>query len=65
MDNKQFWYIPGDTVTVVNGEQELMKSVGLGIQLPLLWHVTLRTTSSVVLMLGISFSQINTKTKPS
>ena len=54
------WTIPGGTV--VNDEQDLMNSAGSGIQLPLLWHVTLRICSSVVL---ISFSQVNIKTEAS
>ena len=53
--------IPGGTV--VDDEQDLMKSAGSGIQLPLLWHVTWKICSSVVFMLNISFSQINIKTE--
>ena len=47
-----------DGTVVVNDEQ--VKSAGSGIQLPLLWHVTLRACSSVV-----SFSLVNVKTDPS
>ena len=54
------------TIPVVNDVQE--KLAGLGIQFPLLWHVTLRICgicSSEVLTLDISFSQVNIKTEPS
>ena len=51
--------IPGGTV--VNDEQDLIKSAGLGIQLPLLWHITMRISSSVVIL----FSQANIKNEPS
>ena len=48
------------TVPVVNDVQ--VKLAGLGIQFPLLWHITLRIYSSVVLTLDISF---NVRTEPS
>ena len=44
---------------VVNDEQ--VNLAGSGIQLPLLWHVTLRVCLSV----KVSFSQVNIKTDPS
>ena len=56
--------VPGGIV--VNDEQ--VNSAGLGVQFPLLWHVTLRTCSSVVsysVVLDISFSQVNSKIEPS
>ena len=43
--------IPGDKVTVVNDESEQVNSAGLGIQLPLLWHVTLRVVSELLVEL--------------
>ena len=43
-----------------------MKSAGLGIQLPLLSHVTLRVVSVVfMLKFNISFSQVSVKIEPS
>ena len=41
-----------------------MKSAGLGIQLPLLSHVTLRVVSLVELR-DISFSQVSVRREPS
>ena len=55
-------YVPGSVVNVVDEQVNL---AGFGIQLPLLWHITLRMFSSVELMIGISFSQVNVKTEPS
>ena len=45
--------------TVVDSCDEQVKSAGSGIQLPLLWHVTLRVCSS------IEVSQVNIKIEPS
>ena len=45
--------VPDNGETVVTGKQDLIKSVGLGIQLPLLWHVTFKISLSVVLMLDV------------
>ena len=55
--------VVGDAV-VLNCKQDWMKSAGLGIQLPLLSHVTLRVVS-VVELRDISFSQVSVKTEPS
>ena len=51
--------IPGGTV--VNDEH--VNRAGLGIQLPLMWHVTWRTRSSVVILM--SFSQVSVNIAPS
>ena len=56
--------IPGDTVTVGNDESKQVNSAGLGIQLLLLWHVTLRVVSLVELRWN-SFSQVSSKMEPS
>ena len=50
--------VPDGTVVIKFNDGQV-KSAGSGIQLPLLWHVTLR----VCLSAEVSFSQINVKTE--